>query len=236
MSIASGSLTTGLITAAIAAATLSGAGAATADVMVPLGGGSGIVLSNRAICSLTTIGYDNAGRLVGLTAGHCAPEGTRVAAEINRGAGAIGTVAYSDNGRDLDYAVIEFDPARVVPTRTVGGTTIAGTAPAPGMGSQVCVNGRSTGYNCSINWGPFEDVSLSQVCSNHGDSGGPVTAGDRLIGMLQGGIVGYDNIPLDFPCTNPANPLHSPTFYRPIDDILTDINVAGRTGAGYHPV
>ena len=51
---------------------LLGAGAAHAQAgPAVLGGGSGIIIDNQFECTLTTIGNDGAGRLVGLTAGHC---------------------------------------------------------------------------------------------------------------------------------------------------------------------
>ncbi|APA99086.1 S1 family peptidase [Nocardia seriolae] len=225
---------------AVAAVTLgasvTAAAGAHAAAPVPLGGGSGIVLGSNTACSLTTIGHDGAGRLVGLTAGHCAPAGTVVAAEKFPAAGPLGTVAFSTDGSGLDYAVIEFDADKVAPVRTVGATTIAGLAPAPGPGAQVCTDGRTTGFNCSLNWGPFADVSLDQTCSNHGDSGGPVTAGDRLVGMLQGMLIGADGVRFDLPCLTAAFPIHSPTYYRPIDQILAAVNASGGPGSGYQPI
>ena len=65
------------------------AGAAPAPSSVALGGGSGILLPDVdhsdpdrvAACTLTAVGYDNAGSLVALTAGHCGVVGDRVFAE-----------------------------------------------------------------------------------------------------------------------------------------------------------
>ncbi|MFJ4658921.1 S1 family peptidase [Nocardia sp. NPDC088792] len=222
------------LTATAGAATLVGTATAHAATPVTLGGGSGIILSNHSVCSLTTIGHDNAGRLVGLTAGHCGPAGTLVSAEKDRFAGPVGTITAADDG--LDYAVIEFEPDKVVPVRTIGATTIAGTAPVPGPGAQICSDGRTTGFNCSVNWGPLEDIDLGQTCSNHGDSGGPITSGDRLVGMLQGGLIGYGALTLDIPCVTAAFPIHSPTYYRPIDQILSSIDATGGPGTGYQPI
>ena len=42
----------------------------------PMGGGSGIIIDNQLVCTLTTIGHDNGGRLVGITAGHCGGPGS----------------------------------------------------------------------------------------------------------------------------------------------------------------
>ncbi|WP_460723580.1 chymotrypsin family serine protease [Nocardia heshunensis] len=123
----------------ILAAGLIGAGIAVghaAPETALLGGSSGIVLGASSGCSLAAIGYDGAGRLVGLTAGHCASEGTEVRAEQGLGVGVVGTVAMSDRGTNLDYAVVEFDAARVTPVRSVGATTIAGIGATPGPGGR----------------------------------------------------------------------------------------------------
>ncbi|GAA3184188.1 hypothetical protein GCM10020255_079840 [Rhodococcus baikonurensis] len=83
------------------------AGAAPAPSSVALGGGSGILLpdvdhSNPdqvAACTLTAVGYDNAGSLVALTAGHCGVVGDRVFAEYLPEAGPIGRFTYRVRSR-----------------------------------------------------------------------------------------------------------------------------------------
>jgi hypothetical protein len=44
---------------------------AAADENIPLGGGAGIAV-NGDLCTLTTIGHDRSGQLVGFTSAHCA--------------------------------------------------------------------------------------------------------------------------------------------------------------------
>ncbi|MER2205652.1 MAG: peptidase S1, partial [Rhodococcus sp. (in: high G+C Gram-positive bacteria)] len=135
------------------------AGAAPAPSSVALGGGSGILLpdvdhSNPdqvAACTLTAVGYDNAGSLVALTAGHCGVVGDRVFAEYLPEAGPIGRFTYSSPVSDI--AVIDLDDAKVAPLRTVGGTTINGIGAPPAPGTIVCKEGRSTGNTCGITWG-----------------------------------------------------------------------------------
>ncbi|PXX69087.1 hypothetical protein DFR70_102774 [Nocardia tenerifensis] len=210
------------------------AGPAHADSGVVLGGGSGIVLNDHDVCTLTTIGHDEAGRLVGLTAGHCAGPGESVAAERDRGAGVLGRVAAVN--KDLDYAVIEFDPAKVAAVRQVGDTTIAGLGAYPGPGGVVCENGRSTGFDCGVVWGSLGDRVLNQTCSRPGDSGGPVTEGDRLVGMNNGRVVGFGGIDMNIECTTAANPIHSPAYNHQITDILRAIDAGGGVGAGFTPV
>ncbi|MFI9505409.1 S1 family peptidase [Nocardia sp. NPDC052566] len=225
--------------AAVAAAgafVVAGAGTAQAEPTAVLGGSSGVVFDNNAACSLTAIGHDSAGRLVGLTAGHCAPAGARLVAEKTPAAGPVGTVAFSDNGQGIDYAVIEFDPAKVTPVRTVGATTIAGIGGEPGPGATVCSSGRTSGSDCGVVWGSLEGSTINQSCSKPGDSGGPVTVGDRLVGMNQGRLTGLGPIGFDVPCVVAAIPVHSPAFFAPIDVVLGAINAGGGVGAGFQPI
>lgn len=98
--------------------------AAAADVRIPMGGGAGIVINGDTMCTLTTIGGDAAGELIGFTSAHCGGPGAQVAAEGAENAGVLGTmVAGNDN---LDYAVIKFDPAKVTPTANYNGFAING--------------------------------------------------------------------------------------------------------------
>lgn len=226
-------------TAAMAAlaVTVIGSGAASAEPeMAVLGGSSGIIFDNNSACSLTSIGHDGAGRLVGITAGHCAPAGARLISEVTPKAGVIGTVAFSDNGETLDFAVLELDPSRVIPVRTVGPTTIAGIAPPPGTGATVCSSGRTSGFDCGVVWGVLEGTSINQYCSKPGDSGGPVTVGDRLVGMNQGRLTGLGPIGFDIPCTSAGNPVHSPAFFQSMETILQAVNQLGGIGAGFQPI
>ncbi|MFF0542139.1 S1 family peptidase [Nocardia thailandica] len=210
-----------------------GAGTATAAPSVVLGAGSGIVFDNNSACSLTAIGTDNGGRLVGITAGHCASTGARVGAEKALSAGVIGTVAYSDDAEFLDFAVLELDREKVAPTRTIGQTTVAGIGAKPGSGATVCADGRTTGRSCGVVWGELEGTSINQYCSQPGDSGGPVVVGDRLVGMNQGRFVGYGPVSFDVPCNGGANPVHSPAYFQPIGVILAALDKRGGVGAGF---
>jgi len=80
-----------------------------ADDRVPMGGGAGIIVNGDTLCTLTTIGTDPKGELIGFTSAHCGGPGAQVAAEAAKGRGVLGTMV---SGNDkLDYAVIQFDPA-----------------------------------------------------------------------------------------------------------------------------
>ncbi|WP_280244786.1 serine protease, partial [Nocardia abscessus] len=156
-----------------------GAGAAVGVPQLPpppIGGGSGIVIDDLAECTLTTIGYDASGRLVGLTAGHCGEPGARVASVTYPSYGVLGRFVYAD--RELDYGIIEFDAARVDPTRDVGGFFIDGLGAPAQFPDVVCKKGRTTGRTCGVGgggekWGsPGTRTHLCVVKREYGPPGG----------------------------------------------------------------
>jgi hypothetical protein len=205
-------------------------GVAHADPVV-LGGGSGIVINGDTFCTLTTIGHDNAGRLIGFTSAHCGGPGATVAAENATGAGQLGTMVAGNEL--LDYAVIQFDPQKVTPTDNVNGFQIDGLGPDPAFGQVACKLGRTTGYSCGVTWGPGQDPGtiVNQVCGQPGDSGAPVTVDNRLVGMLHGA---YTN---DLPtCVVKFVPLHTPAVTMSINTQLADITAKNRPGTGYVPI
>ncbi|MBJ7290560.1 serine protease [Williamsia sp.] len=164
-----------------------GAGAASAKADIFLGGGSGIIVlkggNSASACTLTTIGRDSAGRLVGLTAGHCGSVGQTVLSETFSNKGAAGRIIVSNDS--LDFDVIQFDANRVVPLRTVRGVTIRSIqTAAPQFPSVLCKTGRTTGQTCGITFFSDNQSHFSAVCVAEGDSGSPVVIGDRLIGMV----------------------------------------------------
>ncbi|WP_336084570.1 S1 family peptidase [Nocardia sp. SSK8] len=200
-----------------------GAGASHAQPGPPvLGGGSGIVIDNMFQCTLTTVGHDGAGRLVGLTAGHCGDAGAAVAAEVDPGYGQIGRFVYSDP--ELDYAVIEFTPGRIVPVNRIGNVTITGVGAPAQFPNIVCKEGRTTGNTCGVAWGDVFQTNMetwSQMCVVEGDSGAPVVIGSTLVGMV--------NAYLAVACFGPEVGTH-------MNAIMNDMNARGAQGAGYHPI
>lgn len=220
------------------AAAASGSAQSAGPAPAVLGGGSGIVFfRQQTICSLTAIGWDRARRLVGFTAAHCAPLGAELVAEAAqpRIAGRIvpiGRVMSRNQG--MDYEVIQFDPTLVRPARSIGGTTIDGVGGFPGAGSTVCDNGRSTGRGCGVVWGRLPNGTwANQACAAEGDSGGPVTAGNLVVGMINAGI--YQSGSASLPdCTSPANPVHAVQISTAMADILADLNAhPAAVGAGF---
>jgi hypothetical protein len=206
------------------------ANTAAADDRVPMGGGAGIVINGDTLCTLTTIGNDAAGELIGFTSAHCGGPGAQVAAEAAERRGTLGTmVAGNDN---LDYAAIKFDPAKVTPVANYHGFPINGIGPDPAFGQIACKQGRTTGNSCGVTWGMGQDPGtiVMQVCGRPGDSGAPVTVDGLLVGMIHGAF--SDNLPT---CIIKYIPLHTPAVVMSFNSILADINGKHRPGAGFVP-
>lgn len=216
----------------VAAVLMSGiATTAQAQTPVPLGGGSGLVVDGETLCTLTTIGTDNRGDLIGFTSAHCGGPGAVVAAEGVPSAGTVGTMVAGNDS--LDYAVIKFDPAKVTPVNTVDGFRIDGLGPDPVFGDVACKLGRSTGYSCGVTWGPGQEPGtiVNQVCGGPGDSGAPVTVNNLLVGMIHGAF--SEALPT---CVIKFIPLHTPAVTMSFNTQLADITAKGRPGSGFVPV
>ncbi len=205
--------------------------AAAADVRVPMGGGAGIVINKDTMCTLTTIGSDTAGDLIGFTSAHCGGPGAQVAAEGAENAGILGTMVAGND--TLDYAVIKFDPAKVTPVANYSGFPINGIGPDPAFGQIACKQGRTTGNSCGVTWGMGQDPGtiVMQVCGQPGDSGAPVTVNGLLVGMIHGAF--SDNLPT---CIIKYIPLHTPAVVMSFNSIMADINAKHRAGAGFTPL
>jgi hypothetical protein len=198
---------------------------------VALGGGSGIVIDGDTYCTLTAIGKDNQGSLIGFTSAHCGGPGAKVAAEGAENRGVLGTMVAGNEG--LDYAVIQFDPHLVQPVAEVNGFRIDGIGPDPVFGEVACKLGRTTGYSCGVTWGPGEKPGtiINQVCGQPGDSGAPVTVNNQLVGMIHGAF--SEDLPT---CVVKYVPLHTPAVTVSINSVLADITAKNRPGTGFVPV
>jgi hypothetical protein len=198
---------------------------------VALGGGSGIVIDGDTFCTLTAIGNDNRGNLIGFTSAHCGGPGAQVAAEGAEDRGVLGTMVAGNES--LDYAVIQFDPNLVRPVAEVDGFRIDGIGPDPVFGEVACKLGRTTGYSCGVTWGPGDKPGtiVNQVCGQPGDSGAPVTVDNRLVGMIHGAF--SEELPT---CVVKFIPLHTPAVTMSINTQLADIASKNRPGSGFVPV
>ena len=207
------------------------AGTATADDRLALGGGAGIVINGDTMCTLTTIGNDRAGELIGFTSAHCGAPGAHVAAEGAEGRGQLGVMVAGNDA--LDYAVIKFDPVKVAPVANYNGFVISGIGPDRAFGQIACKQGRTTGNSCGVTWGMGQTPGtlVMQVCGRPGDSGGPVTVNNLLVGMIHGAF--SDNLPT---CVIKYIPLHTPAVVMDFNAILADVNAKNRPGAGFAPV
>jgi hypothetical protein len=200
---------------------------AAADSAIPLGGGAGIVVAG-GYCTLATIGRDHSGALVGFTAGHCGGPGADVVAE-GANNGTVGTVTASDGA--LDYAVIKFDPGKVVPTNNFAGFPINGIMDAaPDFRQPACTQGAATGNYCghigSIP-GPGANVTM-HAPFQPGDDGRPVTCDGQLVGVVYEGHV----IPGDLQ----GSPSIPDTHFHKFIAISNDVNAKGGPGAGFTPI
>lgn len=204
---------------------------ARADEPVPLGGGSGLVVNGETLCTLTAIGTDNRGNLIGFTSAHCGGPGAQVGAEGAEANGVLGEMVAGNDA--LDYAVIQFDPQRVRPVNNVDGFQIDGLGPDPIPGDIACKLGRTTGYSCGVTWGPGEEPGtiVNQVCGQPGDSGAPVTVNNRLVGLIHGAFT--EDLPT---CIIKFIPLHTPAVTMSINSVLGDISAKNRPGSGFVPV
>jgi hypothetical protein len=198
---------------------------------ITLGGGSGIVVNGKSYCTLTAIGTDSWGDLVGFTSAHCGGPGAVVAAEGAEAAGPVGEMVAGNEA--LDYAVIRFDRTKVIPTNNVNGFIIDGLGPDPAFGQVACKLGRTTGYSCGVTWGPGEQPGtiLNQVCGQPGDSGAPVTVNNKLVGMIHGAF--SEDLPT---CAIKFIPLHTPAVTMSFNTQLADIAAKSRPGTGFTPV
>lgn len=201
-----------------------------AEDKVPMGGGAGIVVEKDTYCTLTAIGTDKTGALIGFTSAHCGGPGAQVSSEAQPDQGVIGTMVAGNDA--LDYAVIRFDPAKVAPVSNWNGFQIDGIGPDPVFGQVACKLGRTTGYSCGVTWGPGENPGtiVNQVCGRPGDSGAPVTVNNKLVGMLHGAFT--DGLPT---CVIKYIPLHTPAVVESINAILADLVAKDRPGAGFVP-
>ncbi|MER6288650.1 S1 family peptidase [Streptomyces sviceus] len=115
-----------------------------------------------------------------------------------------------------DFGVVRYANPAVPHPGTIGTVDVTGTATAY-VGQSVCRRGATTGVRCgvvtalnaTVNYGDGSTVSgliRTNICAEPGDSGGPLYAGDKVLGILSGGSGN---------CTTGGT-----TYYQPIQEVL----------------
>jgi streptogrisin C len=184
--------------------------------MADLVGGEGITGEDGARCS---IGFSatSGGTDYVITAGHCTgPGGTWFGSDAT----AIGPVARRSYPVD-DYGLIRVDSpswtASSLVARSGGRISVTGATEAP-VGASVCGAGSTSGFVCgtvqarnqTVNYGNGQVIYgliRTNICSQFGDSGGPLLAGAQAQGVLSGGIT----------CSLTAP---GESLYQPVGEIL----------------
>jgi hypothetical protein len=183
-------------------------------------------------CTMGPVGYDNAGRLVGITAGHCTPNGGTdpVGGPIwnfnQKDAGPVGYIAYNGkHTQNTDYLVVVFDPTKVVLSSTSPGGVRVDKLPTKAKPSTFsaakkdgATSGVTTGFVCST----YPTYFNSTATLKEGDSGSAMTDG-------KGAVTGI-NVSIDWGlCLNKS---------LNIGSVLGLINSRGTDapGAGFVPI
>lgn len=179
------------------------------------------LLIGDSLCTTMVAGRDAKGNSVAITAGHCGkagdkvtsaddPKGTTIGTFVGAGAKDNGVILLNGNTKLSNH----YNNATI--------TSLGGSA------TQVCKTGITTGTSCGPTIFQVGDELTAQICAAPGDSGAPVYAGGRLIGLVSGGLSSLPS------CITPLQgPLHSPVFISTWDGISADLNAAGGVGAGF---
>jgi hypothetical protein len=206
-----------------------------ASAALPLGGGAGIIVAG-AYCTLTTIGHDKPGDLVGFTAASCGGPDSPVIAEGSENLGPVGTVVAAND--HMRYSVIKFDPAKITPIPNFDGFVINGIGPETEPGQPECRLGAATGDYCWVRPSPVLNPPPPNPNARRsmkgapnyqpGDNGAPVTSNGLLVGLIFAGVY--------FPWPDIFITQGWSTTFVEFDAILDDVNSTGGPGAGFAPV
>jgi streptogrisin C len=211
-------------------------------------GGLGYLWTDRRYSHACSIGFNvTKGSTLGyVSAGHCGSAGTPVYLEGPAGTGPqwtlgpkLGTFAASvpptrKNGGGPDYAWIQLD-AGITQSASVygwgsGDVTVKGSTEAA-VGAAICRSGRTSGWHCgtvqsignTVNYGKdgiATNLTLTNACSDGGDSGGSfITGTGQAQGVLSGGSGSCDS------STDIDN-----CYFQPVNPILTKYGLTLKTG------
>lgn len=147
----------------------------------------------------------------------------------------IGSGWYSDAGRSQyvgptvggsfpsnDFGLVAYADSGALPPGTIGDVDVTG-AGTPTAGQQVCHRGGTTGVHCgqvtglnaTVDYGGGNVVFgliRTNICSEPGDLGAPLYAGDKVLGILSGGSGN---------CTSGGT-----SYYQPITEALNTYGVS----------
>lgn len=191
------------------------------------GPGTPIYLGQDSMCTLAVTGTDADGRKVGITAGHCGEPGDAVRSADSFWVGDAGTVVV--NGSNDDYSVIEFGSNAEI-SNSYNGVTVDSIGGGTTNMQEVCKSGVATGFTCGLVWSADERMTMSQVCAMQGDSGAPVLAGRRIVGLVSGGVLPN----YDLACQTPLQgPLFMPSLSVNMDRVLEEMDQSNGPGRGF---
>ncbi|MCF1599478.1 S1 family peptidase [Streptomyces muensis] len=115
-----------------------------------------------------------------------------------------------------DFGVVQYANPAVPRPGTIGSVDVTGTATAY-VGQSVCRRGAATGVHCgvvtalnaTVNYpdGTVSGLIRTNICAEPGDSGGPLYAGDKVVGILSGG--------------SGSCATGGVTYYQPIQEVLS---------------
>ncbi|MDV7991209.1 hypothetical protein [Rhodococcus sp. IEGM 1374] len=212
----------GLFAAAVLAVSAMAPGTAAAAPLPVVGPGSGFVttggIDDLTACSIAAVGYDDAGRLVALTAGHCILRTGLPVTLVGSPAAPVGTTAVGHWGPD--YGVIVLDPTKVIPVASLGGVTVTDIG-IGSVGQPVCKSGVGSGLTCGTIVENRGGDLMSDAVTVWADSGAPLVAGTTLVGIASHAS---------------GAPLLSPTAYASASESMRLLNASGAPGAGFRPV
>ena len=212
----------GVVSAVVLAFAATFTGTAAAAPLPVVGPGSGFVttggLDDLTACSIAAVGYDDAGRLVALTAGHCILRTGLPVTLVGSPAAPVGTTAVGHWGPD--YGVIVLDPTKVTPVSSLNGITVTDIG-VGSVGQPVCKSGLGSGLTCgSIVDNRGSDL-MSDAITVWADSGAPLVAGTTLVGIASHAS---------------GTPLVSPTAYASASESVRLLGASGAAGAGFRPI